>query len=190
MVFVLAVLLVSFLVGSIPSGYAFAKFLFGVDVTRHGSGNIGATNVARVLGSTKYFFFIFAIDFSKAFLLLKLIVLLGGGASELFLSATLLLVGNGHSLFLSFKGGKGVATALGILAALFPYLFLSFLFSWSVVLFFTRRVGMASLAATLSILPAEFLFLRSFDTLTVSFLLFMVIWIFVRHRSNLSQMFK
>ena len=128
-------ILISYLIGSVPSGYWFAKIFFGIDVTKHGSGNIGATNVARVLKNKKYFFLIFFFDFVKSFLTLfvsakflnvdlpwRVVPLWKVIPYGLLLLSVFLILGNAHSIFLQFRGGKCVATTLGILSFLFPYL--------------------------------------------------------------------
>ncbi|MBU1008299.1 glycerol-3-phosphate acyltransferase [Candidatus Dependentiae bacterium] len=178
-------LIVSYLVGSIPSGYCFARYFFGIDVTKYGSGNIGATNVARVLGNKRYFFYIFLFDFFKAFMTVflceKLFFLSG---KFLFLVAGFLLIGNGYSIFLRFRGGKGVATVLGILAFLFPLLLVCFVLVWIVLLLVSKQVFIASLGGTVSLLPAYYV-LMTVDFWSVLFLVFIVSLVFFRHKNNL-----
>jgi glycerol-3-phosphate acyltransferase PlsY len=182
MLFYSAVILIAYLVGAIPSGYWFAKYFFDTDITKHGSKNIGATNVARVLGEKKYFFLIFFFDFFKAFIFSSFF------QAHIFpLCAIALLVGNGHSIFLRFRGGKGISTMLGILGV-FPALFFGFIFVWSVAAWYWRRVDVASLLATLSLLtwytvPANF-FLPP-----ILLVVFFVVWVFFRHRENMREMF-
>lgn len=169
----------AYLVGSIPSGYLFAKYVHGIDITTFGSGNIGATNVARVLGSRSYFFLIFFFDFFKAFLFLFLL-----GNSPLVLAcAVALLLGNTYSLFLQFRGGKGVATALGIVASLFPTLLIMFLLCWMMCFFYSRRVDFSSLVS-FALLPLVCLMLGHYESLPL--LWFILFWIMLRHKSNIA----
>lgn len=170
----------AYLVGAIPSGYWFAKGFFGVDVTKNGSGTIGATNVARVLGNKGYFFLIFLIDFFKAFIFLYLNRM--WPQEILFLFAGLLLVGNGYSIFIRFHGGKGVATLLGIVAVLLPQLLISFFAVGLVILGVTRRVAPASQGGTVALLISYCFFTPRIDYWTVGFLLFLVGWVFWRHK--------
>jgi len=174
--------LISYLIGAIPTGYWFCKFFFNIDITKYGSKNIGATNVSRVLGSKKFFFLIFFLDFLKAFFTLFLVSYF---SVHLFIMAALLLIGNAYSIFLRFKGGKGVATLLGILAFFDVKLFLIFVCIWGVLLFVVKRVDIASLCScymiTFFVYP---MFL--FETIQFFyFLLFISLWVSFRHRKNI-----
>jgi glycerol-3-phosphate acyltransferase PlsY len=137
--------LLAYLVGAIPTGYLIAKLKGIADIRAHGSGNIGATNVSRVLGK-HYFFLIFFLDAGKAFLFIHLMKQYFD-CTYLCIFAGLLLFGNGYSIFLQGSGGKGVATLLGLLAALelpvIPFL----LATWAIALLATRTVGIASVTA-------------------------------------------
>lgn len=123
----------AYLVGAIPFGYVVGK-LKGVDIRREGSGNIGATNVGRVLGK-RYFWLVFALDAAKG---LAPMLIGHTVASALPESSTKYLlwllvgvaamVGHVFPVYLGFKGGKGVATALGIMLGVYPY------YVWTVVL--------------------------------------------------------
>ena len=185
----LLLFLISYLIGSIPSGYWLAKYLFKVDVTKVGSGNIGATNVARVLGDKKYFFLVFFLDFIKAYITLFMFSLHVSLISILFLCSVFLLLGNGCSIFLKFRGGKGVATMLGILAFLYPSLFFGYVVLWGFIVVLSRKVGIASIVGVLALLPMFFLLYGKPDVLTLLFLFFIVIWVCVRHKNNIKNIF-
>ena len=182
--------IVAYLVGAIPSGYLLARYIFGIDVTKHGSGNIGATNVARVLGSKKYFFLIFFLDFFKAAGFLYLArLLLQPSHDKLLQLGFAVLLGNAYSVFLGFKGGKGVATSFGILVALFSgYVVSVFLGAWLLILPLFGRVDVASLAASAITTLGALLGYYYVTPQQQSFLLFLTFFIFVRHRSNISQL--
>lgn len=182
MFFEFVFLFISYFIGAIPTGFWFCKVFFNIDITKHGSKNIGATNVARVLGSKKYFFLIFFLDFLKAFFTLFFISYF---SVHLFFMAALLLIGNAYSIFLRFKGGKGVATLLGILVFFDIKLFLIFICMWAMILFLAKRVDIASLCScylvTFLVYPV-FLF----ETIQFFFfLLFVSLWITFRHRKNI-----
>ncbi len=188
--------LFSYLVGAIPTGYWFAKYFFNIDITEHGSGNIGASNIGRVLGK-KYFVLVFLIDFLKAFISLYIVALFilvmvpfSCGfccVQKIFvLNFLALLIGNAYSIFINFKGGKGVATTAGILAWIFPFkFFIIFCCLWLLVLGFLRKPFLASLlAAYLSCFIFYFFFLDNKNIHLFYFLIFLSIWLTFRHRLN------
>ena len=191
--------LVSYLIGSIPTGYWFAKYFFNTDITERGSGNIGASNIGRVLGK-KYFALVFLIDFLKAFLALYVIGMIAGWVEFehaytqkiLIFNALALLLGNAYSVFLKFKGGKGVATTAGILACLFPFkLLLVFCGLWLLVLVITYKPVIASLfAAYISCAVYYFVFLDKTNNNLFYFLIFVCIWVTFRHIVNIQKMLK
>lgn len=194
--FLIPIILVffSYLVGAIPTGYLICKLFFNLDITEHGSGNIGATNVARVLGNVRYFFLIFFIDLIKAFLVLccaDLIVvfypnlLLSFAQQQILLMCTgALLLGNAFSVFLKFKGGKGVATTVGILLYLVPLnLIVLFIITWLLILGITRQVFLASVGSTF-VLAALYGFLWSTTDALFPFFCLLFVWIVIRHKDN------
>ena len=156
---VAAMMLVAFLCGSIPTGLLLGK-LKGVDIRQHGSKNIGATNVGRVLGQ-KWFFACFAIDFLKAFVPVafagRMLGALGtleirGPVAWIWLAIMVCAVlGNILNPWLKFKGGKGVATSIGALMGVFPALTIpgvGIFLVWLVALALWRFISVASIAAS------------------------------------------
>ena len=109
----------SYLIGSIPNGLIFGKLFWGVDLREHGSHNIGATNAWRTLGKGPGFL-IFFLDFLKGVCGVYLGSLTDSSPTSLVLGGLMAIVGHSCSLFLRFKGGKGVATGLGVIAMLMP----------------------------------------------------------------------
>ncbi len=115
---------ISYLVGSIPTGLLVARWVAGIDVREHGSGNIGATNVARLLGK-KWGAVVLGLDVLKGLLPVAILPSLFGistresGLAEISIGAAAVL-GHCFSVFLGFKGGKGVATAIGVFLAIAP----------------------------------------------------------------------
>jgi glycerol-3-phosphate acyltransferase PlsY len=192
----LGILLLSYLLGSIPSGYLVAKSQ-GIDIRQHGSGNIGATNVLRVMGK-KWGYFVFACDVLKGFLAVKLAGALAAvaGPTDVALGAVLgaivCILGHNYTVWLRFKGGKGIATSSGVLLGLFPpTVILAVLIIWLVVFFVGRYVSLASICAALSLPVAVFLLVARSGT--DFWLLFwfsvaigaLAVW---RHRSNLARL--
>ena len=196
---ILAVLLIgSYLLGSIPFGYLAGR-LAGTDIRQAGSGNVGATNVVRVLGK-RYGYPVFALDVLKGFGAVKISMLMCGQHMEWsspeisgMLAATSSVLGHVFPCWLKFKGGKGVATAAGALLALTPIATLIGVAVWIIVFWLTRYVSLASIVATVA-LPIVILIIGSPDGHSGRLLVFssscvaaLVVW---RHRSNLSLLLR
>jgi acyl phosphate:glycerol-3-phosphate acyltransferase len=194
-----AVLIGSYLLGSIPFGYLAGR-LVGIDIRQAGSGNVGATNVVRVLGK-KYGYPVFALDVSKGFGAVKIAMLMAPGRSpewnwpEIFgiLAAISSVLGHLYPAWLNFKGGKGVATSAGALFALTPVATLIGVAIWIIVFWLTRYVSLASIIAAV-VLPIVILAVRSYHQNNGKSLVYssacvaaVVIW---RHRSNLSRLMR
>jgi glycerol-3-phosphate acyltransferase PlsY len=146
-----------YLVGSIPTGYLLGQAR-GLDIRQHGSGNIGATNVWRVMGA-RWGLVAFASDFLKGFLPLYLVRTLsfpegGSGSAALLLVICGLaaIIGHNYTPWLGFKGGKGIATSAGVLAALMPWVLAVALSLWIIAVLVTRTVSIGSLLAA-AVLP-------------------------------------
>jgi glycerol-3-phosphate acyltransferase PlsY len=154
----------AYLLGSIPTGFLVAKAR-GVDIRATGSGNIGATNVFRVLGKVPGIF-VFAVDVLKGFVACEVVAGLGcwvAGhgfywfaasnsplAAEWFpiLAGFVAVVGHNYTCWLGFKGGKGIATSAGVLLALFTHALLVVLGIWVLVFAVGRYVSLASVAGS------------------------------------------
>jgi len=183
-------LAIAYLAGSIPSAYIAGK-LNGVDLRRHGSGNLGATNVVRVLG-VKTGAVVFAADVLKGFLPVYFLpryadTLLPGAWALAFGVAA--IVGHVKPVFLLWKGGgKGVATAAGVFAALAPLASLIAFVLWVLIFLATKYVSLASLVGAIT-LPAAIL-LISRDPSSPIFLASVLIAAFViwTHRANIGRL--
>jgi len=148
-----------YLVGSVPTGYLLGRAR-GLDIRQHGSGNIGATNVWRVLGRN-WGLVAFAADFLKGFLPLYLVrTLCFPDASSWAVSLLLVLcglaaiIGHNYTPWLGFKGGKGIATSAGVLGALMPPVLAVALSLWIIVTLASRTVSIGSLTAAAVLAPA------------------------------------
>jgi acyl phosphate:glycerol-3-phosphate acyltransferase len=158
----LATALAAYLLGSIPTGYLVGRAK-GVDVRKAGSGNIGATNVFRLLGKPAGVLVLVA-DGMKGWLAVSMAPLL---AYRLFEASTpldasaheyleliagaLVILGHNYTCWLKFKGGKGIATTAGVLAALVPLTFAACLLTWIVFCLLTRYVSVASIMAAVAL---------------------------------------
>lgn len=145
---------ISYLSGSVPYGYLIGK-LKGIDIRQHGSCNIGATNVTRVLGKG-WGRLCFACDFLKGFLpvLLFSLIVTADAATQSYipvLCAFFAVLGHIFPVWLKFKGGKGIAVAAGAIFALAPLTLVCGLIVWAVTFFVSRYVSLASIFAAASL---------------------------------------
>lgn len=185
----LLVIPIAYLLGSIPSGYLAGRWLAGIDIREHGSGSTGATNVLRHVGKTPALI-VFLVDVFKgsaAVLVAK--QLLGGDAHGWLVAAGLLaLAGHIWPIWLKGKGGKAVATGLGILLGLLPAVGLASLGIFLLVLSFSRIVSLSSVVAALA-LPA-LIWIAGYSQTTAYMGLgvlaaLLVVW---RHRGNIKRL--
>lgn len=186
MVFDLISIIIAYVVGSVPTGYLAARASGIADIRQFGSGNIGATNVARILG-TKYFFVVFALDFGKAYGMLYWAG--NNGASELitFLIACALFLGNIASLFLQFSGGRGIATGAGIMMFFSPITVVTVFVPWFILLVVSRTVGIASIGALL-LLPFVAFFFSGSCVFVIAFLISLIS--LIRHHKHIASVIK
>lgn len=186
-------LITAYLLGSIPFGFWIAKWVQGIDIREHGSKNIGATNVFRVVGK-KWGILVFILDAAKGalgVLLPRILNLEFSVPQELGLAITAIL-GHSFTCWLRFKGGKGVATSFGVFTALTP---LPALLAFSVFLIGflgSRILSIGSLAAAIAF-PILMLFCYrnrfGFEWfLAISLLL--ALFIFYTHRKNIRRLLK
>ncbi len=190
MLWLLPVAAFGYLLGSIPSGYWLGRWLAGEDVRAGGSGNIGAANVARVLG-LRWGLLVLALDMAKGALPVAVALRLWPTASHESLQAIgcvalATLLGSCYSTFLRFHGGKGVATASGISLVLWPAALACAFLVFLVVAWRSRYVSLASLSASLS-LPF-WLALLGHPGLNVGLGSLFAICVVFRHRSNIQAL--
>ncbi|MDP2942608.1 MAG: glycerol-3-phosphate 1-O-acyltransferase PlsY, partial [Candidatus Omnitrophota bacterium] len=145
-------LVLCYLIGSIPTSYLFAKALKGIDIRQFGSGNVGATNTYRVVGKLPGLL-VLIIDILKGLicvtLVAKLFLRLGVAiepATYGMILGFMAIVGHIWSIFLGFKGGKGVATSAGVFIGVAPDVFLWGLLVWVAVFAWKRYISLASIA--------------------------------------------
>ncbi len=179
--------LVAYLIGAIPFGYLIARVVRGIDIRTVGSGNIGATNVGRVLGRP-FFFIVLALDLAKGLVptiglpwLVGRLVLLGLAA----------ILGHTFPIYLKFRGGKGVATSLGVVLALDPMSCAAAILVFGVVLVITRYMSLASLAGGAGFTAVHFIrdpapFSREHIAMSLFSVAVVGLLVF-RHRSNIAR---
>ena len=181
----LLLVLFAYLYGSILFGEHIARWK-GIDIRSVGSGNVGATNVGRVLGK-KYAVIVFLLDFSKGFvpaLLARLYFGLEGWT--VFFVGIASLLGHMYPIFHGFSGGKGVATAFGVLSALSPLIAILSIAFWGIVFKWKGIVSLASLSA--SALAVILLLLSGYPFKIFLMGLLMLFLIVYRHRENIKRL--
>jgi acyl phosphate:glycerol-3-phosphate acyltransferase len=146
-------LVAAYLIGAIPVGVLVSRLAAGVDIRRHGSGNIGATNVLRTLGPAAAIATLLG-DIAKGYLATWVVGKAGGTPDWLGAGAVAAVVGNCWPIFLGFRGGKGVATGLGAFLRAAPLAVLPAAGVWILVAAVTRYVSVASIVACASLVGA------------------------------------
>lgn len=187
MILIIALLIVSFIVGSIPFGIIIAK-VKGVDLKKVGSGNIGATNVLRSIGKGPAALTLLG-DILKGTLAVALGGYFGAGLWYEGLMGISAILGHNFSVFLKFRGGKGVATSLGVLIIYSPLPALFTIAIWLVVAIFTRY---SSLGAIISfgLLPLN-IYLFDFESKEKLLIAaFISVFIIMRHGDNIMRLLK
>lgn len=184
MLVILVLILVSYVIGSVPTGYLLGK-LRGVDVRMVGSGNVGATNVARAVGKSQGVITLIA-DAAKGYLPVLVALHLGQDSLTLALTAIAAFLGHLYPVFLKFLGGKGVATGFGALLALAPLAALVLVVVFVLVAGATRIVSLGSLATAVAAPLSLWLFHQPPVIVGMGFVLgAMVIF---RHRGNIQRL--
>lgn len=182
--------IIAYFLGSIPSGVWIGKIAKNIDIREHGSKNSGATNAYRILGA-RYGLMVLFADALKGFLAVALAS--AGGLSVNSISFVALVVILGHSLscFLSFRGGKGVATSLGVFLFLQPKITLVLVLIFVGIVWLTRYISLGSIMAAF-LLPVFTLIseIRKEDTNWLLILITILLGAFViyRHRSNITRL--
>ena len=180
-----SLLVVSYMLGSIPFGYVIFKLFRGGDIRTLGSGNIGATNVGRFLGK-KGWGATFLLDCGKGILAVVLMQRLIGDPAWGAFAGVLVILGHNYSVFLRFRGGKGVATALGVFAAIAPWAVLPSIALFIVMVFAFRYVSLGSITAA-GTFPL-FTYLFNYPLLVVVGAIAGGALIIVKHHSNIRRL--
>ncbi len=200
MLWTVIALLASYLLGSIPTAYLFGRILKGIDIRKVGSGNVGATNALRALGKGPGIT-VLALDIIKG---LFAVVFLGNyfadkpvlwQAQNLRIFMGLCCIcGHNWTIFLRFKGGKGIATTFGVLLGFalkihgLNIIIGILILTWLIVFFTFRIVSLASIIAALA-LPASCVFFRLPGPI-ISVSLILCVFVIIRHKANLERIFR
>jgi len=200
MLWTITTLLASYLLGSLPTAYLFGRVLKGIDIRKVGSGNVGATNAMRALGRGPGIT-VLLLDILKGF---AAVVLLGDYFSlkpVLWQEQNLRIImglccicGHNWTIFLRFKGGKGIATSFGVLLGLalkiegLNIVIGILIVSWLAVFFIWRIVSLASIVAAV-LLPVSCFFFKQ-PRLFILVSIILCVFVILRHKSNLARLFK
>ncbi len=173
----------AYLIGSIPSGLIIGKIFFNIDVREYGSKNIGATNTYRVIG-LKAALPVFLCDALKG--AAGVVLLSSYGPMYMILGGILAMMGHNWSVFLGFKGGRGVATGLGVLIALSPLVALLCFLVWGIIVYFTKLVSLGSIIAA-ALVPV-LMYVTGESYWFVGFGGLAALFVIVRHWDNIKRL--
>ena len=176
------IILLSYLIGSIPFGFILTKILLKKDIREIGSGNIGATNVLRT-GNKIIGYITLSLDILKA--IIPLLIIKFNHPEFLFISALSIFLGHVFPLWLKFKGGKGVATYVGMLFCINYILGFVFIICWLIIFIISRYSSLSSLIASLTIPFYHFFII---DNNNYYFFIILFILIFFTHRENVKRL--
>lgn len=188
MISIFILFILAYLIGSIPTAYIYCK-LRGKDILKEGSGNVGATNAARMFGKSA-FFLIFFLDALKGFIPIYFLapIFVAKGKLEVVVILTFFITIMGHvwSIFLKFKGGKGVSTSVGGLLAIMPLACLLSAIVFALIFFIKRIVSLGSIFASVSLPIFSWFIYKS--TSYLAFSLILCFFIVFTHRSNIQRL--
>ena len=195
MIYYLILALAAFLAGAFPTSYLAGRLLRGIDLREHGSGNLGASNIYRVMGATPAML-VLAVDIFKGFAPVFWLPSFTGQIDLIVLKVVLgfaAVAGHVFSPFVWFRGGKGVATGAGVVLAICPLAMLLCLAVWLAFLALFRTVSIASIAAAVS-LPVFVNFTlehsgAGFTTIQAFSIALAAVVVFT-HRSNIKRLIK
>lgn len=178
-------IILSYFFGAIPSGVWIGKIFKNIDVRDYGSKNSGATNSYRVLGA-KLGIAVLIIDVLKGFIPLYIASKFNLAYNDLVILGLVAILAHTFSCFISFKGGKGVATSLGVFLFLAPVITLILLVIFILVVYFTKYISLGSITAAF-LLPI-FTFFTHRDTYLFTLSVVIAIFVIYRHKTNISRL--
>lgn len=180
----LIALVLAYLIGSIPTAYVVGRYIYKIDIRRRGSGNVGATNALRTMGTVPGAV-VLIVDIFKGIVAVW-IGLAAGGQEFAALSALAAIAGHNWSVFLNFKGGRGVATAAGAALAMAPGVLLWGVVIWVTVIFLTRFVSLGSIVAAVAVPVMMFAFSKPWPYVVFSIVGATII--IYRHKVNIKRL--
>ncbi|EKN65493.1 putative glycerol-3-phosphate acyltransferase PlsY [Neobacillus bataviensis LMG 21833] len=187
MVQIILILILAYLLGSIPSGLIIGKVFYKTDIREHGSGNLGGTNTFRTLG-VKAGLVVTLADILKGTLAASLPVLFSIDINPL-LAGVFAVVGHTYPIFAGFRGGKAVATSGGVLLFCAPYLFVTVLVAFFISLYITKYVSLSSMIAGITAILFAVIegFVQKWDIPLLIVVFLLVSFVIYRHRANIKR---
>ena len=190
------IILLAYIIGSIPTSVWVSKYFFGVDIRDYGSGNAGATNTYRVLGS-RWGTFVMVVDVLKGLVATSLFLLIPYYMHDEWDRTNLMIglglaavVGHIFPIFADFKGGKGVATLLGMVIAIQPLVAVCCVGVFLLVLYLTRFVSLSSILAGISFAVFILFIFNERETLYRIFAVAVALMVMLTHQKNINRIFK
>ena len=188
--------IVAYLLGSIPTSVWVSKAVFGIDIRHYGSGNPGATNTFRVLGS-KWGAFVMTADITKGVIATSLYVLIPSYLQNELARTNFMIVlgmaaviGHVFPIWADFKGGKGVATILGMALAIQPIVALICIIVFLITLFTTRFVSLSSMLAGVAFMILILFIFKEKETSYRIFAIIVALMVVVTHQKNIGRLLK
>ncbi|MBN2057507.1 MAG: glycerol-3-phosphate 1-O-acyltransferase PlsY [Candidatus Saganbacteria bacterium] len=181
---VFLVIIAAYFLGSIPFGYLIAR-VWNIDIRRHGSGNVGATNVLRTLGPVPGLI-VFCLDLLKGALPVWAVLYFTSEPWLILLAGIMAVIGHTYSIFLKFKGGRGAATGLGVLLGVAPDIFLCALIVVILIIALTRYVSLASILTPPLVSIAFLALKRPLPYAIVAWLITVII--IIKHTPNIKRL--
>ncbi len=180
---VFLIALVCYLIGSIPFAYLYVKMTKGIDIRTVGSGNVGATNVGRVAGK-QGFIIVFLLDMLKGFLPVVIIKnMFPYQPYYLIVASVFLILGHSYTIFLNFKGGKGVATSVGIFLGILPMLLLAGAVVFGITVYLFKMVSLGSVSAAAMMGICVFFTNQPVEIKWFTFII--AVFVIYKHKSNI-----
>lgn len=191
---IVILILIAYLLGSIPSGLWIGQYFYKINLREHGSGNTGTTNTFRIIGP-KAGIITFLLDFLKGLFATLLPILLGVSTVSPLVIGFFAIIGHTFPIFAHFKGGKAVATTAGVLIAFAPFYLLFLLGLFIIILYLFSMISFASVCVavialiSLAIFPACHFLIQSYDLLFTIMITLMATMIIFRHKDNINRIF-
>ena len=191
-IYILRFSIIAYLIGSIPTGYLIVKAKTGDDIRKIGSGSTGATNVKRVLGK-KWFFIVMLLDAIKGAIPVVIGKILTPYTNDKIgiiavCCAVFVIIGHSKPIFLQFKGGKSVASGVGTILALNPFVGISIAIIWGIITYISKYVSLGSIIAL--ILSPILMYLFKNPLCYIIYCAIAAIYIVYLHRENIKRLVK